>query len=94
MADIMMDGRLELGVARGAYMFEYERMLPGLDAWNAGQMMRELIPADEQGNQCTGETVLHEVSNCYIDSRQRLVGVQKRLLRQLQRIVGRPREPH
>ncbi len=45
MADIMMDGRLELGVARGAYMFEYERMLPGLDAWNAGQMMRELIPA-------------------------------------------------
>ncbi len=37
------------------------------------QAVRELIPADEQGNQCTGETVLHEVSNCYIDSRQRLV---------------------
>ncbi len=45
MADIIMDGRLEICVARGAYMFEYERLSPGLDAWNAGQKMRELIPA-------------------------------------------------
>jgi alkanesulfonate monooxygenase SsuD/methylene tetrahydromethanopterin reductase-like flavin-dependent oxidoreductase (luciferase family) len=45
MADLIMDGRLELGIARGAYSFEYERLLPGLDAWNAGGRMRELIPA-------------------------------------------------
>ncbi|MDZ4311560.1 MAG: LLM class flavin-dependent oxidoreductase [Cypionkella sp.] len=45
MADIIMDGRLDLGVARGAYTFEYDRMSPGLDAWTAGQKMRELIPA-------------------------------------------------
>ncbi len=45
MADIIMDGRLDLGIARGAYSFEYERVLPGLDAWKAGQMMREMIPA-------------------------------------------------
>lgn len=45
MADIIMDGRLELGIARGAYGFEYERVSPGLDAWTAGQKMRELIPA-------------------------------------------------
>lgn len=45
MADIIMDGRLELGIARGAYSFEYERLMPGLDAWNAGGRMRELIPA-------------------------------------------------
>lgn len=45
MTDIMTDGRLELGIARGAYSFEYERLLPGLDAWNAGQRMRELVPA-------------------------------------------------
>ncbi|KZK90321.1 Alkanal monooxygenase alpha chain [Pseudovibrio sp. Ad46] len=45
MADIIMDGRLELGIARGAYSFEYERMIPGLDAWEAGQRMRELVPA-------------------------------------------------
>lgn len=36
--------------------------------------MRELSPADVHGNQCNGETVLHDVRNCYIDSRQRLVG--------------------
>lgn len=45
MADIITDGRLDLGIARGAYSFEYERLLPGLDAWEAGQRMRELIPA-------------------------------------------------
>ena len=45
MADIIMDGRLDLGIARGAYTFEYERVMPGLDAWNAGGRMRELIPA-------------------------------------------------
>ncbi len=45
MADIIMDGRLDLGIARGAYSYEYERMVPGLDAWGAGQRMRELIPA-------------------------------------------------
>ncbi|MNF37316.1 Alginate biosynthesis protein AlgA [compost metagenome] len=37
------------------------------------QAVRDLYPADSRGNQCTGETVLHDVSNCYIDSRQRLV---------------------
>ncbi|MTI02647.1 LLM class flavin-dependent oxidoreductase [Roseibium sp. RKSG952] len=45
MADIITDGRLDLGIARGAYSFEYERLMPGMDAWEAGQRMRELIPA-------------------------------------------------
>jgi len=45
MTDMIVDGRLELGVARGAYSYEYERMVPGMDAWDAGQRMRELIPA-------------------------------------------------
>lgn len=45
MTDLITDGRLELGIARGAYSFEYERMMPGMDAWEAGQRMRELIPA-------------------------------------------------
>jgi len=45
MTDILTDGRLELGIARGAYSFEYERLVPGLDAWGAGQRMREMIPA-------------------------------------------------
>ncbi|MEM9104467.1 MAG: LLM class flavin-dependent oxidoreductase [Pseudomonadota bacterium] len=45
MADILMDGRLDVGVARGAYSFEYERLMPGMDAWEAGQRMREVLPA-------------------------------------------------
>ena len=44
MADIIMDGRLELCRTRGAYGFEQERFSPGLDAWTAGQKMRERIP--------------------------------------------------
>ena len=38
------------------------------------QAVRELTRADENGNQCTGENVLHDVHNCYIDSPKRLVG--------------------
>ncbi|WP_116800155.1 mannose-1-phosphate guanylyltransferase/mannose-6-phosphate isomerase [Pseudomonas syringae] len=38
------------------------------------QAVRELSPVDAQGNYCNGETVLHDVSNCYIDSPKRLVG--------------------
>lgn len=45
MTDLLTGGRLELGIARGAYAYEYERLAPGLDAWGAGQRMRELVPA-------------------------------------------------
>ncbi|MFD0909745.1 LLM class flavin-dependent oxidoreductase [Ruegeria arenilitoris] len=48
MTDIITDGRLDLGIARGAYSYEYERMMPGMDAWEAGQRMRELVPAVKQ----------------------------------------------
>jgi len=42
--DLLSGGRLELGIARGAYLYEYERLMPGLDAWQAGQRMREIAP--------------------------------------------------
>lgn len=46
MTDIITKGRLELGIARGAYSFEYERMVPGgMDAWSAGECLREMVPA-------------------------------------------------
>lgn len=45
MTDQICGGRLDIGIARGAYSYEYERMLPGLDAWGAGQRMREIVPA-------------------------------------------------
>ncbi len=43
--DVASNGRLDLGIARGAYTFEYERLAPGLDAMGAGLRMRELVPA-------------------------------------------------
>ena len=43
-ADLLTDGRIEIGVARGAYSYEYERMMPGMDAWEAGLRMRETTP--------------------------------------------------
>ena len=48
MADLITRGRLDIGIARGAYSYEYERLAPGLDAWGAGQKMRELIPATKK----------------------------------------------
>lgn len=42
--DLMTGGRLEMGIARGAYSYEYERLMPGMDAWEAGQRMRETTP--------------------------------------------------
>ena len=38
------------------------------------QALRELTPADANGNQIRGEAVLHEVTGCYIDSPKRLIG--------------------
>ena len=45
MSDIIMDGRLDIGIARGAYSFEYERMGDDLEPWKCGQMLREIVPA-------------------------------------------------
>lgn len=54
MTDIITEGRLELGIARGAYSFEYDRMTDGgMDAWEAGECLREMVPAVKslwQGN--------------------------------------------
>ncbi len=44
MTDLVTNGRLELGIARGAYSYEYERLMPGMDAWQAGLRMRETTP--------------------------------------------------
>lgn len=45
MTDILTQGRLDLGIARGAYSFEYERLMPGMDAMEAGMRLRESVPA-------------------------------------------------
>jgi len=45
MTDVITGGRLEVGIARGAYQFEYDRLGGGMDGMEAGARMRELIPA-------------------------------------------------
>jgi alkanesulfonate monooxygenase SsuD/methylene tetrahydromethanopterin reductase-like flavin-dependent oxidoreductase (luciferase family) len=44
LTDLATGGRLDLGLARGAYGFEYERLTPGLDAFAAGQRLRAMVP--------------------------------------------------
>lgn len=42
--DVISGGRAELGAARGAYQFEFDRMLGGMSARDGGQHLREMIP--------------------------------------------------
>lgn len=43
--DAISGGRAEVGVARGAYQFEFNRLLDGAPASEGGKYLRELIPA-------------------------------------------------
>jgi flavin-dependent trigonelline monooxygenase, oxygenase component len=43
--DLLSNGRLELGLGRGAYQREFDRIAPGLDPVSASAALRELLPA-------------------------------------------------
>ncbi|UUU36469.1 LLM class flavin-dependent oxidoreductase [Streptomyces sp. CA-210063] len=43
--DVISDGRMEVGLARGAYQFEFDRLADGLPAADGGKHLRELVPA-------------------------------------------------
>ncbi|WP_353987729.1 LLM class flavin-dependent oxidoreductase [Ruicaihuangia caeni] len=43
--DVISGGRAELGLARGAYQFEFDRMAGGLPATDGGKHLREIVPA-------------------------------------------------
>ena len=43
--DVISGGRMEVGLARGAYQFEFDRMADGLPATEGGKYLRELVPA-------------------------------------------------
>lgn len=46
--DVVSGGRAEIGVARGAYQFEFDRLADGMPAKAGGTYLRELIPAMQQ----------------------------------------------
>jgi alkanesulfonate monooxygenase SsuD/methylene tetrahydromethanopterin reductase-like flavin-dependent oxidoreductase (luciferase family) len=43
--DVISGGRAEIGLARGAYQFEFDRLADGLSATDGGKHLRELVPA-------------------------------------------------
>lgn len=45
LCDILTGGRLELGLGRGSYQYEFDRMGGGMPQQEGGRYMRELIPA-------------------------------------------------
>ncbi|PTM96130.1 LLM class flavin-dependent oxidoreductase [Mycoplana dimorpha] len=45
LCDIITGGRLELGIGRGSYQYEFDRMRPGIDQREGVAFMKELMPA-------------------------------------------------
>ncbi|WP_279027445.1 LLM class flavin-dependent oxidoreductase [Gibbsiella quercinecans] len=43
--DVISNGRMEVGLARGAYQFEFDRMAGGIPASSGGKHLREMLPA-------------------------------------------------
>ncbi|MFN3881745.1 MAG: LLM class flavin-dependent oxidoreductase [Nitrincola lacisaponensis] len=43
--DVISNGRMEVGLARGAYQFEFDRLANGMSASEGGQYLREMVPA-------------------------------------------------
>jgi alkanesulfonate monooxygenase SsuD/methylene tetrahydromethanopterin reductase-like flavin-dependent oxidoreductase (luciferase family) len=45
LADVLSDGRMELGLGSGAYQYEFDRMGGGLERSKGGAYLREIVPA-------------------------------------------------
>ncbi|TIW29382.1 MAG: LLM class flavin-dependent oxidoreductase [Mesorhizobium sp.] len=45
LCDHLTNGRLEFGIARGAYQYEFDRMAPGVQQQEGVGYMKELVPA-------------------------------------------------
>ncbi len=43
--DVFSEGRLELGLGRGAFQYEFDRMAGGIDQREGGKHLREMLPA-------------------------------------------------
>ena len=45
LVDLYSEGRVELGLGRGAFQFEFDRMAPGMHQKDGGAYLREMLPA-------------------------------------------------
>lgn len=45
LCDLLSGGRLELGLARGSYQYEFDRMADGMPQQEGGACLREILPA-------------------------------------------------
>ena len=44
LADVLLDGRLEIGFGRGSYQYEFDRLAGGMPQGEGGRYLREIIP--------------------------------------------------
>ncbi|MBB3064517.1 LLM class flavin-dependent oxidoreductase [Limibacillus halophilus] len=44
LTDIILEGRLELGLGRGSYQYEFDRMAGGMPQGDGGKYLREIVP--------------------------------------------------
>ena len=44
LADVLLDGRLEIGFGRGAYQYEFDRLAGGIPQGEGGKYLREIVP--------------------------------------------------
>jgi alkanesulfonate monooxygenase SsuD/methylene tetrahydromethanopterin reductase-like flavin-dependent oxidoreductase (luciferase family) len=44
LCDVLTGGRLEFGIGRGSYQYEFDRMRPGIDQHEGTGFMKELVP--------------------------------------------------
>ncbi|MGO1545286.1 MAG: LLM class flavin-dependent oxidoreductase [Gulosibacter sp.] len=43
--DVISGGRMEVGLARGAYQYEFDRIMNGMPVADGGESLREMVPA-------------------------------------------------
>ena len=47
LCDLLIGGRLEFGIARGAYQYEFDRLMDGMPQQEGVAYMKEIVPAVE-----------------------------------------------